>query len=265
VEFLRGHQKAITALERLDEYVLSRLPEMEVISKYGVGLDMIDLVAMRRFGKRLGWTGGVNSRAVAELAVALMILMLRRVPAANRELLSGTWRQHIGGLLSGRVVGVVGCGCVGKELIGLLRSLECTVLANDLINYEDFYATAGVQPVELDDLLSRADVVSLHVPLDSSTRNLLSARRLKLMKPTSILINTARGGIVDEVALKAALVGGELAAAAFDVFAEEPPTDYELLKLPNFFATPHIGGSAEEAILRMGRAAIDGLENNRVP
>lgn len=265
VEFLRGHHKAITALERLDEYVLARLPELQVIGKYGVGLDMIDLAAMRRFGKRLGWTAGVNSRAVAEFALALIIMMLRKVPAANREVLVGGWRQHVGGLLSGRVVGVVGCGCVGKELIRLLHPFGCAVIANDIVEYPDFYRENGVQPATLDQLLGRADVVTLHVPLDSSTRQLLSAQRLQLLKPTALLINTARGGIVDETALKAALKHGLLAGAAFDVFAEEPPRDLELLQLPNFFVTPHIGGSADEAILSMGRAAIDGLENNCVP
>ena len=117
----------------------------------------------------------------------------------------------------------------------------------------------------LEDLLARSDVVTFHVPLDDSTRGLLNAQRFALMKPTAVLINAARGGLVDELALKSALMEGRLAAAAFDVFAEEPPSDTELLRLPNFLATPHIGGSAEEAILAMGRAAIQGLEENDIP
>lgn len=265
VEFLRGHQKAITALERIDEYVLARLPELEVIGKYGVGLDMIDLPALRRYGKRLGWTPGVNRRSVAELVVAFAIIMLRQVPIANREVLSGTWRQHIGGLLSDRIFGVVGCGCVGKDLVGLLRPFGCSIIANDVVDYGEFYARNGVEPANLDSLLARADIISVHVPLSESTRNLLSEDKLRLLRPTAILINTARGGIVDERGLKAALVDGRLAAAAFDVFLEEPPTDPELLRLPNFFATPHIGGSAHEAILQMGRAAIEGLDVHAIP
>jgi phosphoglycerate dehydrogenase-like enzyme len=122
-----------------------------------------------------------------------------------------------------------------------------------------------VTPVELEELLRRSDVVTLHVPLDESTRNLISAGRLSLMKPSAILINAARGGLVDEAALKIFLMEKRLASAAFDVFAVEPPQDKELIALPNFLVTPHIGGSADEAILAMGRAAIDGLENNELP
>jgi D-3-phosphoglycerate dehydrogenase len=265
VEFLRGHDKAITALERIDDYVLSRLPELKVIGKYGVGIDMIDLDAMRRHGKRLGWTGGVNRRSVAELTISFAIAMLRHVPAASREVLAGTWRQHVGGLLSGRTVGIIGCGFVGKDLVRLLQPFGCLVLVNDIRHYGEFYAEYGIEAVALEDLLARADVVTLHVPLDDSTRWLLTAERLMLMKPTAILINAARSDLVDEVALKAALVGKRLAGAAFDVFAEEPPQDKELLALPNFLATPHIGGSAEEAILAMGRAAIAGLDENAIP
>ena len=265
VEFLRGHDKAITALERIDDYVLSRLPELKIIGKYGVGLDMIDLKAMRQHGKRLGWTSGVNRRSAAELALAFAIVMLRHVPAANREVLSGTWRQHMGGLLSGRTVGIIGCGNIGKDLVKLLQPFGCPVLVNDIREYNDFYAEYGIEAVSLETLLARADMVTLHVPLDDSTRGILTKERIALMKPTAVLINAARGDLVDEVALKRALIEKKIAAAAFDVFSVEPPQDTELLNLPNFLATPHIGGSAEEAILAMGQAAIQGLDENAVP
>jgi phosphoglycerate dehydrogenase-like enzyme len=262
VAFLRGHDKAITALEVIDASVLSQLPQLTTISKYGVGLDTIDQQAMRTYGKRLGWTGGVNRRSVAELALAFAISMLRHVPAANREVMAGTWRQHVGRQLSGCAVGLIGCGHVGQELVKLLRPFECRVLVHDIRDYPDFYREHDIQRMSLEVLLSEADVVTLHVPLDESTRGLLSAERLALMKPTAILVNTARGAIVDETALKNALLQCRIAGAAFDVFAAEPPTDHELLSLPNFLATPHIGGSAEEAILAMGRAAIDQLEES---
>jgi D-3-phosphoglycerate dehydrogenase len=220
---------------------------------------------MRRYDKRLGWTGGVNRRSVAELTISLSIAMLRQVQAANREVLDGTWRQHVGGLLSGRTVGIIGCGFIGKEFVRLLQPFGCPILVNDIRDYKDFYAQHDIEAVALEDLLTRADVVSLHVPLDDSTRQMLTAERLMLMKPTAVLINTARGDLVDEVALKVALRDKRLAGAAFDVFKEEPPQDKELLALSNFLATPHIGGSAEESILAMGRAAIDGLDSNEIP
>lgn len=265
VEFLKGHDKAITALEVVDDGVLSRLPEIEVISKYGVGLDAIDTAAMRARGKRLGWTPGVNCRSVAELVIAFAISMLRHVPAARDEVRAGTWRQHIGTQLTGKTVGIIGCGHAGKDVVRLLQPFRCRILVNDIRDYPDFYSSFDLEVVALEDLLGRADIVTLHVPLDDSTRGLLDARRLSLLKPSALLINAARGGVVDETAVKEMLKGGRLAAAAFDVFAVEPPLDRELLELPNFLATPHIGGSAAEAILAMGRAAIDGLDNNGIP
>lgn len=260
IEFLKGHDKAITALERIDDYVLSQLPDLKVIGKYGVGLDMIDMNAMENYGKRLGWTGGVNRRSVSELVISFAIALLRHVPAAYREVLNGGWRQHVGGYLSGRTVGIVGCGFIGKDLVQMLKPFKCKVLANDIMDQADFYQQNDVEAVDLETLLSKSDVVTLHVPLDESTRNLLTAEKLALMKTEAILINTARGNLIDERALKEMLKKGRLAAAALDVFAIEPPEDRELLELPNFLVTPHIGGSAEEAILAMGRAAIDGLE-----
>jgi D-3-phosphoglycerate dehydrogenase len=226
---------------------------------------MIDMAAMRRHGKHLGWTGGVNRRSVSELVISFAVAMLRHVPAAQREVLNGTWRQHVGGLLSGRTVGIIGCGFIGKDLAQLLQPWECKLLVHDILEFPDFYRKYSVTPVGLDELLTNSDVVTLHIPMNDSTRSILDARRLGLMKPSAILINAARGGLVDEVALKSMLIEKRLAAAAFDVFAVEPPQDMELLNLSNFLVSPHIGGSAEEAILAMGRAAIDGLENYAIP
>lgn len=263
IAFLRGHERAITALERLDGALFAAVPELKVISKYGVGVDMIDLDAMGRKGVLLGWTPGVNRRSVAELVVAAAISLLHRTPAAAAELRGGTWRQVVGRQLTGKTVGIIGCGHIGKEVALLMRAFDCNVLANDIADYRDFYTKHSVRPVSLDELLRDSDVVTLHVPLDGSTSNLLSRERLAKMKPDAVLINMARGGLVDEAALRDALADGRLAGAAFDVFAEEPPQDKALLALPNFIATPHIGGSSEEAILAMGRAAIEGLATAR--
>jgi len=191
--------------------------------------------------------------------------MLRHVPAAHREVLEGTWRQHVGGNLSGRTVGIVGCGHIGKDLVRMLKPFGCPILVNDIREYSDFYVEHGIEAVGLEDLLARSDVVTLHVPLDDSTRDMLDSTRLALMKASAVLINAARGGLVDEGALKRMLMDGHLAGAAFDVFAAEPPQDQELLSLRNFLVTPHIGGSSREAILAMGRAAIDGLDQHELP
>ena len=265
IRFLDGHDKAITGLERLDADVFAALPKLKVVSKYGVGFDMIDLAAMANAGVRLGWMGGTNRRSVAELVIALAIGLLRHIPEASRAVQAGTWPQPTTPTTRPESWRPGNCGHVGKDVSLLLRSFGCRVLAHDIRDFPDFYAKHGVEPVGLEKLIKESDVVTLHLPLDASTRNILSAERLGLMKREAILINAARGGLVDEQALKAMLKEGRLAGAACDVFAEEPPADRELARLPNFIATPHIGGAAEEAALAMGRAAIAGLDDNRIP
>lgn len=261
VEFLRGHQKAITALERLTGDVFAALPELRLVSKYGVGLDMIDHDAMRRHGVALAWKSGVNAQSVAELAVGFMLCLAHRVPESMHLVKSGGWRQIVGRQLSGRTVGIIGCGNVGKAVVRMLQPFGCRVLAHDIVDYANFYAEYDVTPTGLDELMGTADIVSVHLPLDSSTVNLLDARRLGRMGQGSALVNTARGGIVDEGELKRLLTSGHLSGAGLDVFESEPPQDAGLLGLPNVITTPHIGGSSEEAILAMGRAAIAGLES----
>jgi D-3-phosphoglycerate dehydrogenase len=224
---------------------------------------MIDMQAMHKHNMKLGWTGGVNRRSVSELVISLTIALLRHVLVSNREVLSGTWKQHMGGHLSGLTIGIIGCGYVGKDLVKMLQPFDCPILVNDIKNYDDFYKRYNVKAVEKEELLAKSDVVTLHTPLDDSTRNMLTAKRLSLMKSDAILINVARGNLLDENALKKMLMTNRLGGAALDVFSVEPPQDKELLELSNFIVTPHIGGSANEAILNMGRAAIDGLDNNK--
>jgi len=265
VAFLQGAEKAITALEKMNESVISRLPGLKALGKYGVGTDMIDMAALRKHGVRFGWTGGVNRRSVSELTLAFMISMLRGIPYAREEVRAGRWRQIVGRELSGRTVGIIGCGHVGKDVAQLVKAFGCSVLAHDILDFPEFYRTHDIESVDLDTLLRQADVVTLHVPLDDSTRGMIGAAQLASMKPDAILINAARGGIVDEAALKDCLKHERIAGAAFDVLAVEPPEDEELLSLPNLLLTPHIGGSSEEAILAMGRSAIDGLDRNEIP
>lgn len=263
VEFLRGAVKAITALEPIDESILSRLPELELISKVGVGIDMIDLDALERHGVRLSWSRGTNSRSVAELVLAFSIVLLRHALGANADVRDGVWRQRSGRTLSGRTVGLIGFGSVGRDVARLLQPFDCTILCHDALDVSEHCVPLGVSQVPLDELLRRSDVVSVHLDLNAGSRDILDAERLALLQPKAILINTSRGGLVDEGALKEMLATGRLAGAGFDVFANEPPDDLDLLRLPNFLGTPHIGGSTEEAVLAMGRAAIAGLDSGQ--
>lgn len=265
VALLRGHDRAIVGLERVDDRVLEQLPELKVISKYGVGLDGIDVTALARRGIKLGWTGGVNRRSVAELTLAFAIALFHRVPECEAALRRGEWRKLVGRQLTGKTVGIIGCGFVGQDLVRLLAPFECRVLSHDIRDYPEFYAAHRVTPVGLEELLRSSDVVTLHVPLDPSTRGMIGVAEIGLMRRDALLINAARGGLVDEAALAEALEHGHLAGAALDVFQMEPDANPRLLALPTFLGTPHIGGSAAEAQLAMGRAAIEGLETARVP
>ena len=175
-------------------------------------------------------------------------------------MLLGSWRQHIGRQLSGKKVGVIGCGFIGKDLVKMLQPFKCKIMVYDIIEYKDFNEKYNINFVGLEELLKQSDVVTLHTPLDKYTKNLLSSEMLSLMRADAVLINAARGGLLDEFALKAMLVNGKLAGAALDVFSSEPPEDKELLNLPNFIVTSHIGGSSNEAIINMGMAAIKGLD-----
>ena len=265
VNFLRGYEKAITGLEKIDEAILLQLPELKVIGKYGVGLDMVDLQAMSNLGLKLGWTGGVNKRSVSELVVSFAVALLHRAVFANAEVRNGKWNQVKGRQLSKCTVGVIGCGHIGKDVIRLLQPFQCKILAHDIIDFKEFYEEYQVVPVGLRQLLGESDVITLHLPLDDSTENILSRERLELIKKDAVLINLARGGLVDELALEEALLAKKIAGAALDVFEVEPPIGKDFVNMENVFVTPHIGGSTEEAILAMGMAAIEGLENAKDP
>jgi len=262
VEFLLRADFAITGLETIDDYILSNLPQLKRISKYGVGLDMIDIEAMRRHGKELAWQGGVNRRSVAELALTMMLSIIRKIPESQSKIASGLWIQTVGNTLTEKTVGIIGCGNIGRDLVALLKPFKCRILINDIQDYHDYYRSNDLEDHSLESLLTNSDVVTLHTPLDETTRNIISKERLSLMKPNSILINTARGGLIDEKALVAALKDKKIFGAGLDVFAVEPPFQNELLSCPTVFPTAHIGGSAEEAIIAMGMSAIDGLVDN---
>ncbi|MBI2625740.1 phosphoglycerate dehydrogenase [Candidatus Parcubacteria bacterium] len=262
ISFLAGARAAIIGLEKIDGSILARLPELKLISKYGVGTDGLDLGALKKHGVELAWKGGVNRRSVAELTLAMMLTLVRGLGDYPRSIPAGSWAKKPGRQLTGKTVGIIGLGNIGKDLVSLLRPFGCTILANDLLDFSEFCTAHGVRQTDFETVLRESDIVTLHVPLTDLTRGFIDKRALALMKREAYLINTARGGIVEETALKDALRAGRLAGAALDVFDVEPPADRELLSLPTLFSTPHIGGSSEEAVLAMGRAAIEGLATN---
>lgn len=261
IAFLSQAQMAILGLEKIDAQTLQQLPDLKVISRFGVGLDTLDLEAIKARGIKIAFTKGANKRSVAELVIAFALICLRQLTIVNQELLSGKWIQHKGQQLSEKTFGIIGLGAVGKEVVHLLKPFNCRICIYDVVDHQAYCRENNVEQMSLETLIKNADIISLHIPLSNETQLLLNEQRLQLMKPSAILINTARGNLVDEIALYELLKIKKIAAAAFDVFANEPPVDRNLLGLANFFATPHIGGSTEEAILAMGLAAINGLED----
>lgn len=265
VNFLKGYDKAITSLEKIDDYILKKLPDLKVISKYGVGIDMLDLEAFRNNKVSLGWQGGINKRSVSELVLGMAISLLRNLVNVNLEVKSGSWNQHKGNLLTEKTFGIIGFGNIGKDLVEILKPFNCKILVYDIFKPKDIFLDKSITFVSIEELLTESDIVSLHLPLTSESKNMIDKHKMMLMKKSSVLINLSRGGIVDELALKDLLKDNKIAGAAFDVFLHEPPKDSELLNLPNFLATSHIGGIAKESIKAMGIAAIEGLENNDIP
>ena len=263
IEFLSDCDAAIVGFEPVTERVLTALPKLKIISKYGNGCESIDFHALKRHNVRFGYTWGVNKLAVAELTICFMLAGLRWIMPLNVAMRAGE-RPHYrnGRFLTGRVVGIHGCGNIGKEVVRLLAPFGCKILACDIKDYADFYRQNGVTPVSFDELLARSEVLSLHLPKTRQTLGLYSGAVLARLQPDCVLVNTCRGGIVDEDALLERLDSGALTAACFDVFAVEPAENDRLLRHPNMLAAPHIGASTEETRLILVRAAVRGLTEN---
>lgn len=260
VDFMQGTEGAVVGLEPITAEFLDRSPDLKMVSKYGVGIDNVDRDACAERGVAIGWTGGVNRRGVAEMTLCMMIGLMRGIFFSERRLREArNWEKDGGTQLSGHTVGIVGVGFVGKELVELLRPFGCRILVNDIIDQSKYYAANGLVEITKEEIFEAADIITVHTPLDDSTRAMVDAVMLGRMKESAYFINAARGGIVVQEDLKAALKAGAIAGAAIDVFAEEPCDDVEFLTLPNLYCTPHTGGSAEESILAMGRSAIGHL------
>jgi D-3-phosphoglycerate dehydrogenase len=248
---------AILGLDAVTEEALAAAGRLRVISRYGVGVDAVDVAAATRHGVVVTITPGANSAAVAELALALLLALARSIPYHDRVAKGGKWSRVQGMELAGATMGIVGLGRIGREVALRAAALGMRVLAYDPLLPAEGFAGLPVEPCGLDDLLAASDAVSLHLPLTADTRNLIDARALARMKPTAYLINTARGGLVDEQALYDALAIKKLAGAACDVFAQEPPDASGLVALDNFIAAPHIGSATAQTTLKMGLMAAE--------
>ncbi|MGC2518737.1 MAG: hydroxyacid dehydrogenase [Burkholderiales bacterium] len=238
---------------RVDRALIAAAPKLRVVGRLGVGLDNIDVEACRARAVEVIPAAGANSQSVAEYVIAAAMLLLRGAFGSSAAVAAGDWpRQALsdGREISGKTLGVVGFGGIGRLVARHARALGMRVLAHDALLPADakVFRDLEARPMALEALLHEADVVSLHLPLDDSTRNLIGAGRLRAMKSGAVLINTARGGIVDEAALAQALREGHLAGAALDVFEREPlAAGSPLAGVPNLIMTPHIAGLTRES------------------
>ena len=260
IRFAGESEALLVGRDRITDKVLSALPQLKIVAKYGVGLDNIDQSALQKHQVELGWTAGVNRRSVAELTLSFMLGLCHNVFKGGWALKQGQWVKDGGRLLQGKTIGIVGCGNIGQEVVRLLKPFECQVWIRDILDKSEFCMEYGAVEKSLDEMLAGADIISMHVPLTQETRHMIDAARLARMRQTAFLINTSRGDVVDQEALKIALGKEAIAGAALDVFSQEPPEDAEFLACPQLMVTPHIGGNAVEAVEAMARAAFQHLK-----
>ncbi|MBF0238684.1 MAG: phosphoglycerate dehydrogenase [SAR324 cluster bacterium] len=264
IAYLKDADGVVLGTEKMDANVLRQLPNLKIITKYGVGLDNLDVDAAKLLGKVVGWTPGTNKRSVAEESLGFMLGLCRNLFFSGFQLKQGVWNKHGGMQLTGKCVGIVGCGNTGSEVLKLLQPFACDVLICDILDKSELAREYGARQVSFEELLPQVDVLTLHVPLTEQTHYMMNDTTLKTMKSSAFLINLSRGPVVSQESLKHALTEKVIAGAALDVFEQEPPTDLKFLALPNLMVAPHIGGNAHEAVLAMGRAAIEHLVNHFV-
>lgn len=259
LEALPGVDGVIAGLDTYDAAALAGANRLRVISRYGVGVNNVDLEAAAQQGISVTRTPGANASAVAELAIGLTFAIARDIPRLHAEVAEGGWPRGSGIELAGRTFGVVGFGAIGRIVADRAKGLGMRVLAYDPFIAATAIAETGATPASLDELFHSADVVSLHVPLLESTRHLADATRIATMKSGAILLNTSRGGLIDELAAREALDTGRLFGVGLDAYETEPPQDSPLLGHPRVVATPHSGAHTAEAVERMAAGSIRNL------
>lgn len=258
-ERLPGTYAAMAGSEPYDDRTLSAAPELRIIARWGVGHDQVDVDAATRRGVAVAMAFGANHEAVADAAFALMAGLANDVLRYHRLVAGGGWggRYHVG--LHGKTVGIVGLGRIGRAFARRCRGFAMRTLGCDPLLPDDAIRGFGIEPASLEKLLREADFVSLHAPRAPETERLVDREALALMKPSAYLINTSRGGVVDEAALIEALAGGVIAGAGLDVFETEPPEESPLLALDNVLLMPHSAGASADAVDAVSERCVDSI------
>jgi D-3-phosphoglycerate dehydrogenase len=259
IPLLRDCDGYVAGLDFVTGKVIEACEKLKVISRYGVGVDRVDLAAAKAKNIAVCNTPGANSQAVAELALALILALARRVPQLDRKVREAQWPRSTGIELRGKTLGILGLGAVGKTLARCASGFSMDILAYDPYLDKTYAEAHGIVPSDLTDLIQKSHILSLHLPLTPQTKHLIDDAAMRAMRPGAILINTARGGLIDEAAAYEHLRSGHLGGLGLDVYEEEPPKPSLLHQLDNVVLTPHTASHTAEATAGMAEMAVQNL------
>ncbi|WP_301107531.1 phosphoglycerate dehydrogenase [Sporosarcina sp.] len=259
IKYIENADAVIAGLDDFNAEVIDAGKKLKVISRYGVGYDKVDIEVATKKGIAVTVTPGANENSVADLAIGSMLSCARYIPQMDQRIKSQQEGRTLGFELWGKTCGIIGTGRIGKGVIKRLSGFNMRILCYDKYPNEELIIEYGVTYCELEELLTESDFVSIHCPLTAETSNLIGEKQLKMMKCSAVIVNTARGGIIDEDALYHALKEGKVASAALDATLQEPSFDSPLLTLQNCLITPHIGGYTMDAVLNMGMLAAQNV------
>ncbi len=262
INFLKGCEVAIIGMEEINNEILEQLPSLKFISKFGVGMNNINLKDLNNNNNiELDVTKGVNKRAVSELTLGLILNLIRNISKSSLEIKNGVWDKNGGEGLSSLTIGIIGFGCVGKDLVELISPFGTKILINDIKKISPPRNQKNLKIVDKDYLYRNSDIITIHTPLTKLTSDMINISVFEKMKMGSFIINTARGGIINERDLYVAIKRNIILGAALDVYQTEPPLITDLIKDKRVITTPHIAGNSKEALLKMGIAAINQIIN----
>jgi D-3-phosphoglycerate dehydrogenase len=257
---LKDAHALVVGVEKITKMVIESAKNLKVIAKHGAGVDNIDLAAARERNISVAFAPGANRHAVADLAFGLLLSLAREIPSSNRRVIQGEWPRVVGIELFGKNLGVIGTGKIGKEVIRRAKGFNMEIIAFDQ-NKDPELIESGVRYVELDDLLKGSDFITIHTDLNDQSRNMFTTKEFEKMKDTAYIVNTARGGIINEHDLYEALKRGDIAGAALDVFKQEPAGHSPLMELRNFIGTPHMAGYTVDALEVVGMITARNILN----
>jgi D-3-phosphoglycerate dehydrogenase len=258
-ELIEDVDGIIIGIDDLNAGIIKQAHNLNVISKYGVGVDNIDIKTATTQGIVVTNTPKANIDAVADLTFALMLALARRIPEADRETKAGNWKKFIGTSVWRKKLGVIGLGKIGRQVVKRARGFEMEILCYDIIQDEEFARQFGVRYVDLETLLKESDYITIHTPLNNATKGIIGYKELEMINENAFLINTSRGGIIDEKALYDALKNNKIKGAALDSYKDEPLKNSPLVELKNIIMTSHNGAYTKEAINNMGVQAAQNL------